>query len=182
MDLRKSRMMGETVLVEMAKSIMEFVGGVPWTESQMLNFAAIAYQEYYWFTFAEIKQFSLRVKTGVYESNKNVSPVVLMGWMLEYSQERLEHRYNHYSQLKPDKPKVLILNIKNVTNPKGKKLAELYCEFLGVENQKKWDTAKENIGKIAEKMQSKNEPEKPLPESRFKESLEQVIDKLKNIK
>lgn len=96
------RMFGLTVWKEAIISVLEYFGTrTEWTGGQLAECTELAYSEAYWFTLAELKQFISRVKTSYYQSNKNLSPPVFMGFLGEYVAEREQARYEHYSQQKP---------------------------------------------------------------------------------
>lgn len=79
-------MEGQIVWLEAIAGIVKFLGG-GWGEEMIMEAARLAYQENYWLSLAEVKYFSDRCKTGKYQSNKNFSPSVFMGWLNEYSNE-----------------------------------------------------------------------------------------------
>lgn len=93
-------MIGIAVFQAQIINLIEFMG-ICWSELQISDCGQLAYEQYYWFTLAELKQFILRVKTSHYTSNKNFSPLVLMDFLNQYAEERKQARYEHYSQQAP---------------------------------------------------------------------------------
>jgi len=69
-----------------------------WNENQLRECAQLAYDEYYWFNLAEVKQFCLLVKTGTYESHKNISPALLLGFMEDYASRMRYERAEYYNK------------------------------------------------------------------------------------
>lgn len=82
--------------------IADLVGymGASWSPDQCDECGQLAYEECYWFFLAELKQFILRVKTGVYKSHKNFSPAIFMEFLQEYAAEMHEIRGQYYGQSK----------------------------------------------------------------------------------
>lgn len=93
-------MVGVQVFTILIASTAAFMDG-KWSREQVNECGQLAYEECYWFTIAELKQFLSRIKTGFYTSHKNFSPAVFMEYLKIYSDERLEERYNYHSQAKP---------------------------------------------------------------------------------
>jgi len=58
-----------------------------WTPEIVKESAAIAYNEYCWFTIAELKLFTIKVKAGHYNSQKNFIAPVMMEMLLEFARE-----------------------------------------------------------------------------------------------
>lgn len=77
--------------------IVEFLE-LKWNENQLRECAQLAYDEYYWFNLAEVKQFCLLVKTGTYESHKNISPALLLGFMEDYASKMRYERAEYYNK------------------------------------------------------------------------------------
>lgn len=101
------RMVGYVAMKDTIIDIVEFFGLTPaqkafgaWTVEQITKCAEMAYAEAYWFTLAELKQWSLKVcwGSGKYTSQKNLSPPVLLSILDEYMAERLTERELHYGQ------------------------------------------------------------------------------------
>ena len=143
-------MMGITVFNAQFTSLVEFIGAAMRPE-QITECAQLAYEEYYWFTLAELKQFILRVKTGVYTSHKNFSALVLMEFLKQYADERLEHRYNHYSQLKPQPRRQVVLSIEPLTG-KSRKVAEWLCRQYQIRAEEYIRRMKDIIQRTADNM------------------------------
>ena len=85
--------------------LLEFFGA-SWSDPQIIRASQLAYDEYYWLTLAEMKQFFTRVEKGDYESNKNLTPPVFMGFLTKYAEEMKAERYAYYS-VEAAKPKAL---------------------------------------------------------------------------
>lgn len=84
-------------------SLLEYVG-VQWTKGQVAECAKTTYNEYHYFTLAELKQFFTKVKAGHYTSNKNMMPPVFMEFLKSYADEMLAERYAYFSA-EAQKPK-----------------------------------------------------------------------------
>ena len=89
----------------------------------------MAYAEYYWFTTAEIKHFSLKVKSGHYQSNKNLSAADLYRFLSDYASELLFERAQQHGVKKPQQ--------KNKPDPDIKKVPQI--EALLRENRQAYD-------------------------------------------
>jgi len=141
-------MMGINFFDAQLTNLVEFVGA-KMSPAQIRECAELAYEECYWFTFAELKQFILRIKTGVYTSNKNFSPLVFMEFLRMYAEERLCYRYDHYSQLKPKKK--VILSIDHLQG-KSRKVAMWLCKQVEIRNAHYIQKMKDIIQQTAEQM------------------------------
>lgn len=98
-QLGKSRsgyFVGAVVLCHQISSLLKFIG-LTWSDEQIGETAHIAYLEYYWLTLAEIKQFFTRVKMGIYNSNKNINPAILLEFMNDYCSTMKAERYEYFS-------------------------------------------------------------------------------------
>lgn len=93
-------MIGVVAFEWQLKGLVQFLGA-PWTPTQCAECGQLAYEECYWFSLAELKQFFTRIKVGRYTSHKNFTPAVFMEFLQDYSAEMLTARYDHYSQQKP---------------------------------------------------------------------------------
>lgn len=99
--LPDGRMFGATLFKDVIISIIEFYGET-WSDQMILQAATIAYNEAYWFTLAELKQFALKVKGGAgeYSSNKNLKPPILLQFLDAYMTERLTERAGKFDERK----------------------------------------------------------------------------------
>ena len=129
-------MAGVAIFRAMIVSLASFLGA-PWTKEQCHECGQLAYDECYWFSLAELKQFFTRVKTGKYTSHKNFLPAVFMEFLQEYSEEMKAARYDHFSQQK-GKPAI---------HPDAKPLTDEQMKILreGIEGiSENWKTGKED--------------------------------------
>ena len=143
-------MAGVTAFKMQFTNLVEFVDA-KMNDGQIRECSELAYEEYHWFTLAELKQFILRVKTGVYTSHKNFSALVLMEFLKQYADERLEHRYNHYSQLKPQPRRQVVLSIEPLTG-KSRKVAEWLCRQYQIRAEEYIRRMKDIIQRTADNM------------------------------
>lgn len=99
--LPDGRMYGAALFKDVIISIVEFYGET-WSDPMILQAATIAYNEAYWFTLAELKQFALKVKggSGEYSSNKNLKPPILLQFLDTYMTERLTERAGKFDERK----------------------------------------------------------------------------------
>lgn len=81
--------------------LLQFMGVADkWNDVMLDECAELAYAECYWFSLAELKQFTHRVKTGHYTSHKNLTPAVLMEFLQIYSAEMMKARGDYYGKSK----------------------------------------------------------------------------------
>lgn len=73
-------------------SIINFFG-VSWTAENIKECALMLYDDYYWFTLAELKHFMLMCKSLKYgKIYGQMNPATLIDWMGQYSEESLKIR------------------------------------------------------------------------------------------
>ena len=76
--------------------------GVEWSEMQIRETAELMSAEYHWMTLAEIKAFTAKVKIGQYGKEwGKFRPMLLMGWMREWSIDVLIARETYIGMAKP---------------------------------------------------------------------------------
>lgn len=133
-------MVGIAVFMTQIVSVLEFMG-IKWTNPQIWECAQLAYDEYHWFSLAELKQFFTRVKKGDYSSNKNLNPAILLEFITSYADEMQPARYNYFSQkaqktswVPPENP---------VSDEKFKEVMENIIDMLTPEEDK---TIGEQVG------------------------------------
>lgn len=131
-------------------TLIEFVGA-SMNPMQIHECAQLAYDQYYWLTLAEFKQFILRVKTSYYTSNKNLTALVLMEFLKEYTDERLEARYDHFSQQKPKFKRPTVLSVEKMQG-RNLKMARRLCRIVEQERAEQMQAIKANIEQIAVSM------------------------------
>lgn len=72
--------------------ILEFYG-VEWKDELVSETAEMLYDDYYWFTIAELKHFMLMCKSGKFgKVYGKFTPVTFIDWMGQYSEESLKIR------------------------------------------------------------------------------------------
>jgi len=98
------------------------------TKSKILELSTMAYNEYYFFSIAEIKHFSLKMKSGEYQSNKNLTPADLYRFLTDYANQVLFERGQQFGMQKPKKSRPA---------PDAKKVPEI--EALLRENRQAYD-------------------------------------------
>lgn len=95
-------MFGITLLKILITRMLELMGidkhQQAWSPEQIDGYADLIYSEYYWLTMAEIKQFFARVELGVYKDNKNMTPPIFSGFLLQYVKDMEGARYDYFSQ------------------------------------------------------------------------------------
>lgn len=159
-------MYGILVMAAQFTTLAEFVGA-SMNPMQIHECAQLAYEQYYWLTLAEFKQFIIRVKTSYYTSNKNLTSLVLMEFLKEYTDERLEARYEHYSQKKAA-----------VTlHPEAKPLTDEQMFIL----KNNIETIAASMGVSTLNAMSEEEYQRIKAENKKGKSLDEVIDNLKQI-
>lgn len=95
---------GVLVLQLLIIEILDFLG-VEWSENQIQDCGELAYPEYYWFTIAELKQFSQRVKMGYFgKIYGKFSPSTLMEYFKDYAGDMLGARAEYYGNKKIEPP------------------------------------------------------------------------------
>lgn len=97
-------------------------------KSKILELSTMAYNEYYFFSIAEIKHFSLKMKSGEYQSNKNLTPADLYRFLTDYANQVLFERAQQFGMQKPKKSRPV---------PDAKKVPEI--EALLRENRQAYD-------------------------------------------
>jgi hypothetical protein len=76
--------------------------GVGWTAEQSMETAELMSAEYHWMSLAEIKAFTSKIKAGHFGKEwGKLRPMMLMGWMLDWSGEVLEARAGKIGKARP---------------------------------------------------------------------------------
>lgn len=66
---------------------------VAWSDEQIQECAQILYDDYYWFTLAELKHFMLGCKSSKFgKSYGKLTPVTFIDWMGQYAEESMKIR------------------------------------------------------------------------------------------
>lgn len=168
-------MIGAAIIKGFIMSLASF-GGFDWKEEQIIECAAMAYSEYYWLTLAELKQFFLKVKTAEYESHKNISMMILMGFLKDYAELQLSNRYDHYSMKKDKLPYVANISKIIITNKvNGYRMARRLCKIVASMN----DEAMERLKEVAETLSPTKKIKEPDADSlaaTMKRLDEQIIE------
>jgi hypothetical protein len=89
-------MMGITIISVQITNMVDYLD-LKWTPYQIGECSRLTYEEYYWLSVAELKQFFNRVKTGFYQSEKNIRPDVFAGFLLSYTNEMHAARGSYFS-------------------------------------------------------------------------------------
>lgn len=111
-------LVGTLIFNTQIDALLHFLGVADKWSSYMLDeCAALAYEEYYWFTIAELKQVMSRIKVGYYSSHKNFTPSELMKFLKQYADEMIEARGQYKWEKAKTEPIVL-----RVSNMSGKSL------------------------------------------------------------
>jgi len=159
-------MYGILVMAAQFTTLAEFVGA-SMNPMQIHECAQLAYDQYYWLTLAEFKQFIVRVKTSYYTSNKNLNASVLMEFLKEYTDERLAQRYEHFSQKKAD----------TVLHPEAKPLSDEQMMLL----RNNIETIAASMGVSTLNAMSEEEYQRIKAEKKKGKTLDEVIADLKQI-
>jgi hypothetical protein len=90
-------MVFEAVVVQ----LLEWLG-VEWSAMQIRETAELMSSEYHWMSLAEIKGFTAKIKAGHFGKEwGKLRPMMLMGWMLDWSADLLDARAGKIGQAKP---------------------------------------------------------------------------------
>jgi hypothetical protein len=93
---------GVLVLQLVILEILDFIGA-EWPKNQIQECSELVYREYYWFTIGELKQFSIRVKTGYFgKIYGKFAPMHLMEYFKDYSDEMFEARADYFGKKRPE--------------------------------------------------------------------------------
>lgn len=95
-------MMGIKVFQFVVSDLCLYMGADKCSEDAMLECGELAYSEAHWLSLAELKLFTVRVKTGQYTSHKNFSPAILMEFLKEFLGEMLRARGEYYGAKKQE--------------------------------------------------------------------------------
>ena len=120
---------GLLIFVELYTGIIDFLC-LNWgnTDGKLRELAIMSYNEYYWFTIPELKHFSLKMKAGEYQCNKNLTPADLYRFLTDYADQVLYERAQQFGMQKPKKSRPV---------PDAKKVPEI--EALLRENRQAYD-------------------------------------------
>ncbi len=92
---------GIAVFSAMILSLAKFYGG-NWEPAQIRESALVCYDEWYYFTFAELSHFSKRAKTGFFGKMYGLfSPAILIDWLSTYAAETDSKRGSYFGNAKP---------------------------------------------------------------------------------
>ena len=99
-SLEEPKTNGVLVLQLVILEILDFMGQ-EWTPNQITECSELSYQEYYWFTIGELKQFAMRLKTGYFgKIYGKFAPAHLMEFLKDYSDEMFEARADYFGKAK----------------------------------------------------------------------------------
>lgn len=96
---------GVAVFAAMVLRLVQFFGGT-WTKEQIMECAQVCYDEWYYFTFAELGHFAQRAKAGKFKIGDRAliygpfSPSTLIDWLTTYAAETDEKRGAYYGAMK----------------------------------------------------------------------------------
>jgi len=103
----KSTQKGVAVFQKLVLDIVKFFGG-DWSEDQIQDCGEVCFNEWHYLTFAELKHFIHKVKSGGFkEVGKPVIygqfvPATLIDWFCIYASDNLRERENYFSNSKPE--------------------------------------------------------------------------------
>ena len=132
---------GITVFEETIVNILDYFN-VEWKLMQIRECAEIAFSEYYWLQFAELKQFVLKLKAGDYRevySLTKIAPDSLLKCLSLYASEAMDLRMSLELHTKKDK----WVEPENPVDPK--KVDEFFSSFATVIQKEVQDDLKENL-------------------------------------